>query len=141
MEKIPLFGYMYRKLHITVDRGSLKSRYTTLLRSAEAIDHGKSLVIFPEGGIVSQKMPQMAKFKDGAFRIAIDKQIPVIPVTIPHNWIILPDSTILPKWGTTKVIFHEPISTLGMDATEIEALKKKTYDVIDAELKRHNNEN
>lgn len=140
MEKIPLFGYMYRKLHITVDRASLKSRYTTLLRSAEAIDHGKNLTIFPEGGIVSQEPPKMGRFKDGAFRIAIEKQIPIIPVTIPYNWIILPDSAIWPKRGTTTVIFHEPISTVGMDLSGIEVLKKKTYDVIDAELKRHYDE-
>src|SRR5688572_28458807 len=55
IENIPLFGYMCGKLHITVDRSKLKSRYTSLKRSLEAIDKGKSLVIFPEGGIITLK--------------------------------------------------------------------------------------
>src|SRR5690606_33276256 len=52
--KVPLFGYMYRKLHVTVDRNSLKSKYVTIERSKKAIDEGKSLVIFPEGGILAK---------------------------------------------------------------------------------------
>src|SRR5688500_6569544 len=51
MSKVPLFGYMYSKLHITVDRTKLKSRYASLEKSARAIDEGKSLIIYPEGGI------------------------------------------------------------------------------------------
>ena len=85
MEKIPLFGFMYRKLHITVDRTKLKSRVNTLRESMKAIDEGKSLIIFPEGGIITKHPPRMSSFKDGAFRTAIEKQIPVVPVTIPNN--------------------------------------------------------
>ncbi|MEM9857287.1 MAG: lysophospholipid acyltransferase family protein [Bacteroidota bacterium] len=140
MEKIPLFGFMYKKLHITVDRNSLKSRYATLVKSAQAVDDGKSLMIFPEGGIVSKNMPNMHRFKDGAFRIAIEKQIPIVPVTIPYNWIILPDDSLLPRLHTLKVVFHEPIKTNEMTLEKIEALKQKTFNVIDAELKRHLNE-
>ncbi|MEL7002692.1 MAG: lysophospholipid acyltransferase family protein [Bacteroidota bacterium] len=135
MEKIPLFGFMYSKLHITVDRNSLKSRYTTVLKSKEAVDEGKSLVIFPEGGIVTSSPPQMAKFKDGAFRIAIEKQIPIIPVTIPYNWIILPDSTLLPKRLLMTTIYHEPIETKGLSMSDVGMLKQKTFDTINSELK------
>src|SRR6185503_5315375 len=67
MENIPLFGFMYRSLHITVDRTKLKSRYSSMLRTFGALDEGKSLVIFPEGGIMTEKDPVMSKFKDGAF--------------------------------------------------------------------------
>lgn len=135
MGNIPLFGYMYRKLHITVNRQSLKSRYQTLIRSKEAIDAGKKLTIFPEGGIVSKNPPAMGKFKEGAFRTAIEKQIPIIPVTIPNNWIILPDSKWLPTIKTVKVIFHEEIETKGLTIADLEDLKQKTFDVISEELK------
>ena len=140
MERIPLFGFMYKKLHITVDRESMKSRYTTMIRSAEAIDQGKSLMIIPEGGILSKDVPIMHRFKDGAFRIAIEKQIPIVPVTIPNNWIILPDNSLLPKLRLLKVIFHQPIKTDGMTLQNVDNLKQQTYDIIDAELKRHFNE-
>src|SRR5690606_4456358 len=95
LKNIPLFGFMYSRLHITVDRAKLKSRYITLVQSLKALDQGKSLVIFPEGGIVSKYPPAMGEFKDGAFRAAIEKQIPIVPVTIPYNWIILPADKFL----------------------------------------------
>ena len=141
MEKIPLFGFMYRKLHITVNRESLKSRYSTLLQSSEALAEGKSLIIFPEGGIYTKNPPQMVRFKDGAFRAAIEQQIPVVPVTIPYNWIILPDYTFLPRRHTMKVIFHEPIVTKGLTMDHLNELKQETYRVIDEELRKLTNEN
>ncbi|MBA4058408.1 MAG: 1-acyl-sn-glycerol-3-phosphate acyltransferase, partial [Marivirga sp.] len=137
IENIPLFGYMYGKLHITVDRSKLKSRYASLKRSLEAIDEGKSLVIFPEGGIITAKDPVMAKFKDGAFRVAIEKQIAIVPVTIPYNWIILPPDQFLLQWHPLKVIFHEPLETTGLTLKDADMLKQRLFSVIDNELKRH----
>lgn len=135
--KVPLFGYMYRKLHITVNRKKLRSRYDALERSKQAIDDGKSLVIFPEGGIVTTSPPKMGRFKDGPFRIAIEKQIPIIPVTIPYNWIILPDDgKMLVTWRRSKLIYHEPIETVGMTLEDIDRLKEKVYHIIDKELKK-----
>lgn len=137
MEKIPLFGFMYRKLHITVDRTNLKSRYTTIKRSMEAVDAGKSLVIFPEGGIVTEREPVLGKFKDGAFRVAIEKQIPVVPVTILHNWIILPADKFLLKWHPFTLVFHEPIDTENYTLQQIDQLKEKVFSIIDTELSKH----
>jgi 1-acyl-sn-glycerol-3-phosphate acyltransferase len=138
MEKIPLFGWMYRKLHITVDRTKLKSRYTTLIQAMQAIDDGKSLVIYPEGGILTTNPPEMAGFKDGAFRIAIEKQIPIVPVSIPYNWIILPDREFVLRWNRIKVIFHEPIFTTGLTLDDVPRLKHKLRVIITNELKKHN---
>lgn len=139
MESIPLFGFMYRKLHITVDRSSLKSRVNTIIRSLQAIDEGKSLMIFPEGGIITKHPPHMVKFKDGAFRVAIEKQIPIVPVTIPYNWIILQDHPVmLLTRGLMKVIFHEPIETSGYTMERINELKDKVFAVINQELKYEN---
>lgn len=137
MGDIPVFGYMYRKLHITVNRASLKSRLNTLKLSLEAIDEGKSLVIFPEGGIVTEKDPVMGRFKDGAFRVAIQKQIPIVPVTIPYNWIILPPDQFLLKWHRIKVIFHEPVTTTGLTLDDLDQLKKSVFQIIDQELRKH----
>lgn len=137
MARIPLFGWMYRKLHITVDRARLKSRYETLLKSREAIDEGKSLTIFPEGGIVTKEPPKLAPFKDGAFRLAIEKQIPVVPVTIPFNWIILPDDEFLLRRGRVVVIFHEPVPTAGLKPEDLGELKKRVFETIRRELGKY----
>lgn len=139
MEKIPLFGFMYRKLHITVNRKNLKSRSNSLLASMKAIDDGKSLVIYPEGGMVTKNPPQMVPYKDGAFRTAIEKQIPIVPVTIPFNWIILPDPDLILQAGkVVRVIFHEPIETVGLTLADIPKLKERVNSVIAGELKKWN---
>lgn len=138
MEKIPLFGFMYRKLHITVDRSKVVSKYGSYKRSLDALEAGKSLVIFPEGGIVSTDPPHMSRFKDGAFRLAIEKQIAIVPVTLPFNWIILPEVPMLLHWKKMQLVFHEPIDASGYSSKEVDALKTSVYSVIDQELKKFN---
>jgi 1-acyl-sn-glycerol-3-phosphate acyltransferase len=135
MENIPLFGFMYRRLHITVDRSKLTSRATTLLRTMQALEEGKSLVIYPEGGVITSNPPGLAPFKDGAFRAAIEKQIPIVPVTIPFNWIILPDSPLILRRGKVKVIFHDPIETKGLTLESVSDLRLKVREIIESELK------
>jgi len=137
VEKVPLFGFMYRRLHITVDRSKLKSKFNSLKRSLKAIDEGKSLVIFPEGGIMTKHPPHMTDFKVGAFRVAIEKQIPIVPVTIPYNWIILPDRPMILHRRKIKLIFHEPIETEGLQPSDSDSLKEQAYKIIDTELKKH----
>ncbi len=141
MEKLPFFGYMYKNLHVTVDRKNLKSRYKTIIKSREVLEKGMSLTIFPEGGINSKTLPGLASFKDGAFRLAIEKQIPIVPVTIPYNWIILADNgkfDVDTSRHKSKIIVHTPIDTNGMNEKDIETLKQNTFKVIEAELETQN---
>lgn len=140
MENIPLFGFMYSRLHITVDRSNLKSKFNTLKRSLEALNDGKSLVIYPEGGILSHNPPQMVKFKDGAFRAAIEKQVAVVPVTIPCNWIILPDPPKYLYQRKIVLVFHEPIETTGMTLLDLDELNQRVFDVIHTELQTYNHD-
>jgi 1-acyl-sn-glycerol-3-phosphate acyltransferase len=68
VKKVPLFGYMFTKLHIQVDRTIKNSRIKALTRSIKALKSGRSIMIFPEGGIFSTNFPEMIQpFKDGAF--------------------------------------------------------------------------
>lgn len=137
--KIPLFGYMYRNIHITLDRDKLKSRYNALEKCADELDQGHNLVIFPEGGITSKNPPRMARFKDGAFRLAIEKQLPIVPVTIPYNWIILPDDgKFLLHRHKNLVIFHDPIDTTGKTLDDLNDLKTQVFNVINGELEKKN---
>jgi len=130
MEKIPVFGWMYKKLHITVNRDSLKSKYSTFISSMEAIKEGKNIVMFPEGGIVSRSAPKMGRFKDGAFKVAVNTQIPIVPVSIVNNWIILPDNLLM-RLRKQKIIVHAPISTVGKTESDIPELKMKVWEIID----------
>jgi 1-acyl-sn-glycerol-3-phosphate acyltransferase len=109
-----------------------------MIETMKAIDEGKSMVIYPEGGMVTKNPPSMGSFKDGTFRMAIEKQIPVVPVTIPFNWIILPDRKhMLLHAGKVKVIFHHPIETTGMTLADTAQLKQHVFAIIETELKKH----
>lgn len=138
LAKIPLFGFMFKKLNVTVNRKSIKDRYKSLQLALSKMEDGRSLVMFPEGGIMSKNIPEMTRFKDGAFRAAITKQIPLVPVTLPDNWIILPDEKIpLISRRKKRMIFHQPISTEGLNMEDVSSLKEKVFKVIAEELKKY----
>ncbi|MBS9522846.1 1-acyl-sn-glycerol-3-phosphate acyltransferase [Litoribacter alkaliphilus] len=139
--KLPIFGYMFRNLHIAVNRSSLRSRGETITKTKEALDKGSSVVIFPEGGIIAQNPPQMGRFKDGAFKVAIEKQIPIIPVTLSYNHLILPDDgKLLLNYKNIKVVFHPPISVEGLDVKAAGELKERCYQTIQEQLWKDNPE-
>jgi 1-acyl-sn-glycerol-3-phosphate acyltransferase len=133
IRKAPLFGYYFKQLHIAVDRDRLKSRAETMKRSILALENGSSLVIFPEGGIYTKNPPNMVPFKNGAFKISISKQIPIIPVTLSYNHLILPDDgKLLLNWRPAKMVLHEAILPTP-DETE-DNLKKRCFEVIQKQL-------
>ena len=135
LTRLPLFGWVIRTFHIPVDRSSARSSYLALQRSLQKIDEGKSMVMYPEGGIRTPGPPRLASFKNGPFKVAIEKQVPVVPVTIPYNWFILPnDKKLLMRPIRPLMIFHAPVSTTGMTLANVEPLKQQVYDVIATEL-------
>lgn len=139
LAKVPGLGYIFRKLHITVDRFSKEGRKTAFDNYLKALEEGKSLAIFPEGGICSKQPPTMAPFKQGAFAAAIEKKCPIVPVTIPYNWIILPDDgKFILKRRPAMIIFHEPIVTEDLTEDDLETLKNKTFNIIQEELYKYN---
>ncbi|MFP4091757.1 MAG: lysophospholipid acyltransferase family protein [Cyclobacteriaceae bacterium] len=138
LTKVPLFGYMFRKLHITVDRKSARSRHQVMQRGAEVLKEGKSLVMFPEGGIVTEHPPQMAAFKNGAFKLAIDMQVPIVPVVFPYNWHIQPnDNKLIMYPKRPKAVFLAPVDTRGMRDEDVESLKWSIRKSMEDELARY----
>ncbi|UZD23702.1 lysophospholipid acyltransferase family protein [Algoriphagus halophytocola] len=133
IRKAPLFGYYFRNLHIAVDRGRLRSRAETMKRAGEALDAGSSIIIFPEGGIYTQNPPEMFPFKNGAFRLAKEKQIPIIPVTLSYNHLILPDDgKLLLHRRPAKMVLHEQLIPSESDS-DLD-LKSKCFEVIQNQL-------
>ena len=137
--KVPLFGYMFKKLHIAVDRASFRSRGETLKRTKEIIDEGSSIIIFPEGGIRSTEPPIIAPFKDGAFNLAFEKQIPIIPVTLSYNHLILPDDNkFLLHYKPVKVVIHAPMIPEGSGKDAVANMKLRCHKVIQDQLWKDN---
>ncbi len=137
VQKVPLFGYMFSRLHVMVDRNDANSRARSLKQSLQLLREGRPLIVFPEGGMRSTKPPQMAPFMDGAFAMAIQQQVPIIPITILNDYRVLEH---LPKlrmrWEPIQVIFHEPISTIGLVMSDIQSLKQQTFTAIERGLSK-----
>lgn len=129
VKKIPLIGYMFYKLHIMVDRSDKNSRSSSLNRGIKSLKAGKSVFIMPEGGIISKNIPQMAyPFKDGAFLMAIENKVPIVPITFLNNYKIMPGVKL--NWGTPEVVIHAPISTENKTKGDIDSLKEEVFQII-----------
>src|SRR5690606_38884939 len=81
LAKLPIFGYFYKKACILVDRSSAVSRQKTMIAAAQKLANGLSVCIFPEVGEPDDESVVLDEFKDGAFRSAIDFEIPVVAMT------------------------------------------------------------
>src|SRR3546814_2230306 len=86
----PLFRLFFRTIDISVNRDSKLSGYRALRRASENLRHGMSLVLFTEGTI-SDAPPRILPFKNGAFGLAIESGVPVVPVALLYPWDILSD--------------------------------------------------
>ncbi len=132
--KIPLFGYIYKRTCILVDRGNTKSRVEAFRRAESRLNEGLSVCIFPEGGVPEDLTLILDEFKDGAFRLAIEHKIPIAPMTFHDNKKRFPYSFFIGGPGKMRVKVHQLISTASLNMEDRKKLKKETRDVILGEL-------
>ena len=95
-----------------------------------------SLIIFPEGKIDDAYPPVLQEFKNGPFRLAIENNIPIVPVSISNVWKVMWDDGF--KYGSrpgiVTVFVHEPIFTSTLVVENDEALKKIVFNKINSKL-------
>jgi 1-acyl-sn-glycerol-3-phosphate acyltransferase len=142
MKRWPLVKVFFENghCHIAVDRTSKIASVRALIKASHALDNGRCVVIFPEGTIPENDAPGMLPFKNGAFKLAIDKQVPIVPITHLDNWRLLSDP-FRPfgraRPGVSKVIVHEAVATKGLTHADVDALRERIYRVINGELNGH----
>lgn len=135
LARIPLFGYFYRRTCILVDRGSQKSRLEAVAEAQRRLKQGNSICIFPEGGVPEDRTLEMAPFKDGAFRLAIDHQIPIVPVTFHDNKKRFSYKFFSGSPGKMRAKIHPAIPTQNKTQADKKQLKQETFEVILEELR------
>ena len=137
LEKVPLFNIFFKEMNILVDRKSNMGSHKAFMRAGLELDAGNSIIIFPEGTI-SREAPKLRPFKNGAFRLAIDKQVEIVPITYTNAWKRLQDMPFLQgKAGPGKVgvFVHAPISTVGLTEANQDELKQQVRNIIESKLK------
>jgi 1-acyl-sn-glycerol-3-phosphate acyltransferase len=135
LARVPVFGIFFRTIDISVDRKNARAAALAYQKSKDQLINLKqSIVIFPEGTIPSHS-PKLGRFKDGAFKLAIEAQVDILPVTIINNWQVLPDRGKLRFFpGRVYQYVHAPISTKGMTQDDIPALREKVFSLIQSKL-------
>lgn len=134
LAKIPLFGYFYKRTVILVDRGSMKSRRAVFERAQQKINQGLSVCIFPEGGVPVDTSIVLDSFKDGAFRLAIDHQIPVAPLSFHDNKKRLPFDLFKGSPGELRVTVHPILPTNKLNPDDRRLLREQTREILLSEL-------
>lgn len=135
LAKIPLFGFFYKRTCILVDRDSLKSRHGVFERAQKRLESGLSICIFPEGGVPDQDVV-LDQFKDGAFRLAINHQIPVVPITFADNKKRYPFEIFNGGPGKMRVHVHKFLETQGMTLQDCKKLKETARNLILSQLNK-----
>ncbi|AWM13710.1 1-acyl-sn-glycerol-3-phosphate acyltransferase [Flavobacterium sp. NRK F10] len=135
LSKFPIFGFFYKRVCIMVDRSSSKSRYQVFERAQKRLHQGLSICIFPEGGVPDDESIILDEFKDGAFRLAIEHQIPVVPMSFIDNKRRFPFRFFSGKPGRMRVTVHKPIETTGMTLDHKSHLKKEVREIVLKDLK------
>ncbi|WP_338732196.1 lysophospholipid acyltransferase family protein [Mangrovimonas cancribranchiae] len=137
LAKIPLFGFFYKRTCILVDRSSEKSRKAVFLSAQRRLKQGLSICIFPEGGVPEESI-MLDDFKDGAFRLAIKHQIPVVPLTFADNKKRFSYTFFSGSPGKMRVKIHKFLSTEELTIKDTRTLNLEAREVILKQLKVFN---
>lgn len=134
LARIPLFGFFYRRTCILVDRSNQRSKKEVFERAQKRLSKGTSICIFPEGGVPDDHTVVLDSFKDGAFRLAIAHQIPIVPITFHDNKNRFPYQFFSGSPGSMRVKIHRFIPTEGKTQLEKRNLREESRGVILNEL-------
>lgn len=137
MNKIPVFGYIYRNAIVTVDRSSTENRARSVRVLKSVLAKKISVFIFPEGTFNESKKP-LKDFYDGAFRIAVETQTPIKPVIFLDGYNRMHYKSIFSlRPGISRAVFLEEISVEGYGRANMEELKQKVYRQMEDALIRY----
>lgn len=133
LRKIPFMGLCCEKLgHIIIDRSNTEAALASINAAKDQISDGACVIFFPEG--TRSRNGQLGPFKKGAFRLALDLGLPILPVSIRGTREILRPDTMDLMPGLAEIIFHPPIETAGTDIDKLPVLMDQARNAIQSSL-------
>lgn len=134
---IPLFGYIYRKVVVTVDRSSPEHRASSVEILKAILRKNISIFIFPEGTFNMTGKP-LKDFYDGAFRIAIETQTPIKPLLFLDAYDRMrPESVLSLNPGISRVVFLDEVGVDEYGPGEQQKLKQRVYSIMESKLREY----
>ena len=118
--------------HVFVDNSSAAARVNTIKEAEKKIINGVSIMLFPEGA--RTRTGKMGRFKRGAYQIAYDLKLPIVPLTLNGPFDVMKRGSLRLNPNRLELIIHKPISTENLSEEDIPALIEETREIIHADL-------
>ncbi len=136
LRKMFFIGYCCEKAKfIFVDKSSMRGIKATIDQARDTLKHGMSVVIFPEG--TRSANGKMRAFNKGAFMLADELQLPVVPITIDGSFEVLPRTRGFISFVShhrMRLVIHDPIPPQGKGQDNMKALSKLSFEAINSAL-------
>lgn len=134
--KNPVLRLFFQTIDVPVDRSNRIASYRALKKVEENINKGLSLILYPEG-TMSKNPPEMGEFKAGAFKLAVDTKVPILPISFLNNYKLMKGSGL--KYGSRpgimRAYIHKPIETNNLSTPEeLENLSKQIFETLKSKL-------
>lgn len=127
--RIPVFGWALTICgFIPIDRANRTRALQSLARAAESVRRGRSLVMYPEG--TRSRDGRLQPFKKGAFHLALQAGVPVIPMSIRGTFHAFPPRTLLVRPGDVEVVVHPAVDTRAYQPANLEGLMTAVRETI-----------
>jgi 1-acyl-sn-glycerol-3-phosphate acyltransferase len=137
VSKVPVFGFIYRKAIVTVDRSSPENRAESIRILKSIIKKGISVLVFPEGTFNMTNRP-LKEFYEGAFRLAVETQTPVKPVLFLDTYSRMNYKSVFSFTpGKCRIVYLDAVPVEGLTTEDIPVLKQKVYDMMEKEILKY----
>jgi 1-acyl-sn-glycerol-3-phosphate acyltransferase len=129
LKKLPVFGWIAQAASVIVDRSSNESRRKSMEHLKKILELNIPILIFPEG-TQNRSNELLQPFYDGAFRIAIETQQPIMPVVIIGAGRLMPPGKFFIQPGKIKIVAGKEIITKGLQLKDVTQLKEQVREVM-----------
>ncbi len=134
LERVPLFNIFFKRMNIGVNRASRSASHKAYLRAGSDLQNHISIAIFPEATIPPCN-PQLGPMKNGAFKLAVENQVSILPVCYVDHWKLLPDSPrriFGGRPGIARVVIDKPVEVKGLTLEDVPQIKNTYRQRMDA---------
>ncbi|MEP7239228.1 MAG: lysophospholipid acyltransferase family protein [Ferruginibacter sp.] len=134
LSKVPVFGFLYRRAAVLVERGDAEKRARSVEQLKSVLRKGISIVIAPEGTFNMTHKP-LKEFYDGAFKIAIETQTPIKPILFLDTYDRMQYESIFSiNPGRSRSVYLAEVPVVGLTLDDVDVLRERVFKIMEEKL-------
>jgi 1-acyl-sn-glycerol-3-phosphate acyltransferase len=139
IKKVPIFGFVYAQIALLVDRSNTQSRAKSMRKMQDALQNDCSIFLYPEGTFNETEEP-LKSFFDGAFKLAIEAQVPILPIVFPDSKSRWHYDAWWKMWpGKNRAFILEVIQVNNLNLESLPQLKEMVKELMANKIKEVSN--